>query len=94
MFYTTGIFNAGILIGKGEYIKIYMKYFIVGKSLREFAKHLEISLPTPFKWPHRLLAAIESSQNQVVLKSVVESDDIYITCSHKGQRNLVMETRK
>jgi hypothetical protein len=55
---------------------------------------MQISLPTSFKWRHRILAALESSQNQVVLKGIVESDDMFITYSQKGQRNLDREPRK
>jgi hypothetical protein len=84
-----------MLIGKGYQMKIYMKYYIAGKSLREYAKHAELSLLTSFKWLHRiLLAAIESNQNQVVLKGIVESDKMFITYPQKGQRNFDREPRK
>jgi transposase-like protein len=91
---TTGTFNAGMRKGKGEHMKIYMKHFIAGKSLRECAKQAEISLPTSFKWRHRILAALESSQNQVVLKGIIESDDMFFTYSQKGQHDLDREPRK
>jgi hypothetical protein len=41
-----------------------------------------------------LLAALEFNQNQVVLKGIVECDDIFISCSQKGQRNFYREPRK
>ena len=91
---TTGTFNAGMRKGKGEHMKVYMKHFIAGESLRVCAKYAEISLPTSFKWRHRILAALESSQNQVVLKGIVESDDMFMTYSQKGQRNLDRAPRK
>jgi hypothetical protein len=47
-----------------------MKHFIAGKSLRECAKQYELSLPTSFKWHHRILAALKSSQNQVVFEGL------------------------
>jgi transposase-like protein len=91
---TTGTFNAGMRKGKGEHMKVYMKHFLAGKSLRECAKQAEISLPTSFKWRHRILAALESSQNQILLKGIIESDDMFFTYSQKGQRNLDREPRK
>jgi transposase-like protein len=91
---STGTFNAGMRKGKGERMKVYMRYFIAGESLRSCAKHAEISLPTSFKWRHRILAALESSQNQVILKGIVESYDLFIAYSQKGQRNLDRAPRK
>lgn len=91
---STGTFTSGMRKGKGERMKFYMKNFLAGKSLRECAKESEISLPTSFKWRHRILAALESSQNQVMLNGIVESDDLFITYSQKGQRNLGREPRK
>lgn len=90
----TGTFNAGMRKGKGEHMKVYMKHFLAGKSLRECAKQTGISLPTSFKWRHRILAALESSHNQVILKGIVESDDLFIPYSQKGQRNLDRTPRK
>jgi len=91
---TTGTFNAGMRKGKGETMKLYMKQFIAGKSLRECARIAQISLPTSFKWRHRILAALESAQNQTILKGIVESDDLFITYSQKGERNLDRAPRK
>ncbi len=51
-------------------------------------------MQTSFKWRHRILAALESSQNQIVLKGIVESDDMFFTYSQKGQRNLDRTPRK
>lgn len=42
----TGTFNAEM--HKGKHMKIYSKLFHAGKSLKEFAKQAEISLPTSF----------------------------------------------
>ena len=91
---STGTFNAGMRKGKGEQMKQYMKSFISGKSLRDSAKDAEISLPTSFKWRHRILGALESTQNQTILKGIVESDDMFLPYSQKGQRNLDRPARK
>jgi transposase-like protein len=91
---STGTFNAGMRKGKGETMKLYMKHFIAGKSLRECARLCEISLPTSFNWRHRILASLQAQQNQTMLKGIIESDDIFITYSQKGQRNLNRTARK
>jgi transposase-like protein len=91
---STGTFNARMRKGKGERMKVYMRHFMAGESLRTCAKHAEISLPTSFKWRHRILAALELSQNQVILRGIVESDDLFIAYSQKGQRNLDRAPRK
>lgn len=91
---STGTFNAGMRKGKGEKMKLYMKHFIAGKSLRDCAELCEISLPTSFAWRHRILASLQEQQNQTLLKGIVESDDIFITYSQKGQRNLDRAPRK
>ena len=83
----TGAFNARMRKGKGERMKVYMRHFIAGESLRSCTNHAGISLPTSFKWCHRILAALESSQNQVILRGIVESDDLFIAYSQKTQRN-------
>lgn len=75
-------------------MKLYMKHFIAGKSLRECAKQCNISLPSSFKWRHRILAALQAQQNQTILKGIVESDDIFIAYSQKGQRKLDRAPRK
>lgn len=43
---------------------------------------------------HRSLAGLELSQNQMILRGIVEGDDLFITYSQRGQRNLDRASRK
>ena len=66
-----------------------MKYFIARKSLREFAKHAEISLPTSFKWHYRILAVLESSQNQIILKGILKATICFLPIYKKDNAILI-----
>jgi transposase-like protein len=91
---STGTFNARMRKGKGELLKLYMKSFIAGDSIRKSALICKITVPTAFKWRHRILAALQTQQTKVVLDGIVESDDVFLPYSQKGQRNLDRKPRK
>jgi transposase-like protein len=91
---STGTFNARMRKGKGELLKLYMKSFIAGDSIRKSASICEISVPTSFKWRHRILAALQTQQSKIVLEGIVESDDVFLPYSQKGQRNIDRKPRK
>jgi transposase-like protein len=80
--------------GKGELLKLYMKSFISGDSLRKSAKECSITLQTSFNWRHRILAALQTQQSKIILDGIVESDDVFVPFSQKGQRNLDRAPRK
>jgi transposase-like protein len=91
---STGTFNARMRKGKGELLKLYMKSFIAGDSIRKSALICDISIPTSFKWRHRILASLQTQQSKVVLEGIVESDDVFLPYSQKGQRNIDRKPRK
>jgi len=89
---STGSFIHGIK--KPEKMRQYLYLFLSGKSIRYCATECGISVPTSFTWRHRILAALEQQQNKTVLEGIVESDDVFITYSQKGQRKLDRPGRK
>lgn len=91
---STGSFVAGLKKGKGERLKLYLRHFIAGKSIRYCATACGISVPTSFKWRHRILAALQKVQDATVLEGIVESDDVFVTYSQKGQKKLSRPSRK
>lgn len=91
---STGSFVAGLKKGKGEKLKLYLRHFIAGKSIRYCATACEISVPTSFNWRHRILAALQKQQELTVLEGIVESDDVFLAYSQKGQKNLTRPARK
>lgn len=91
---STGSFIAGLKKGKGEKLKLYLRHFIAGKSIRYCATACEISVPTSFKWRHRILAALQKQQESTVLAGIVESDDVFLPYSQKGQKELGRPARK
>ena len=91
---STGTFNARMRKGKGELLKLYLKSFIAGDSIRKSAQMCDITFQTSFRWRHRILASLEMQQSNTVLDGIVESDDVFVTYSQKGQRNLIRQPRK
>ncbi|MBL0025498.1 MAG: IS1595 family transposase [Saprospiraceae bacterium] len=91
---TTGTFNARMRKGKGELLKLYMKSLLGGDSIRKSASKCKIAVPTSFQWRHRILAALQTQQTKVILDGIVESDDIFLPYSQKGQRNIERKPRK
>jgi transposase-like protein len=91
---TTCCFNDGLRKGRGETLKLYLKSFLAGDSLRKSAQICQISIPTSFNWRHRILAALQKQQDHTVLEGIVESDDVFIDYSEKGQRKLNRPPRK
>lgn len=85
---STGTFNARMRKGKGELLKLYMKSLLSGDSIRKSAGKCKIAVPTSFKWRHRILAALQTEQTKIVLDGIVESDDVFLPYSQKGQKNI------
>ena len=80
--------------GKGELLKLYMKSFIAGDSIRKSVLICDLSIPTSFKWRHRILASLQNQQSKIVLDGIVESDDVFLPYSQKGKRNIDRKPRK
>lgn len=91
---STGTFSAGMHKGKGEVMKTYMRLLIAKKSIRYCAKECNVSIPTSFEWRHKILSAITHYQDNTILSGIVESDDVFIRYSQKGQRDLDRPARK
>lgn len=91
---STGTFNARMRKGKGGLLKLYMKSLLGGDSIRKSAGICKIAVPTSFKWRHRILAALQTEQTKVILDGIVESDDVFLPYSQKGQRNIERKPRK
>ena len=75
-------------------MKLYMKSFIAGDSIRKSVLICDLSIPTSFKWRHRILASLQNQQSKIVLDGIVESDDVFLPYSQKGQRNIDRKPRK
>ena len=91
---STGSFNARFRKGKGELLKLYLRHFLTAKSIRYCAAACGITVATSFKWRHRILSALQKQQDSKVLEGIVESDDVFVAYSQKGQRNLERPGKK
>lgn len=79
---------------KKELLKVYIPHFLNGFSLAKCAKLTGISKQTSFDWRHKILAALGKQQNDVLLSGICETDEVFITYSEKGNKNLEREPRK
>jgi transposase-like protein len=66
----------------------YFELMLDGKSIRESAKVLEISVSTSFMWRHKILAAILELE-QEPFDGITEVDETFIRHSEKGSRNII-----
>ena len=62
----------------------YIKYMILGLSLREAAGFCGISCTTAFVWRHKILDALQHMADEVVLDGIVEADEKFYSISYKG----------
>ncbi|MGB4489595.1 MAG: hypothetical protein WBI75_00435, partial [Bacteroidales bacterium] len=67
---TTGTFV--YRLQKKEKMLDYIRCMVAGKSLRACAKEVGISLPTSFAWRHKILAALQSFEDNINFFGVVE----------------------
>ena len=63
----------------------YIRCMIAGKSLRACAKEVGISLPTSFAWRHKILAALQSFEDNINFFGVVEMDELLMDYSEKAE---------
>ena len=62
----------------------YIKLLLVGASLEECAYRCGISVRTAFIWRHKILNALQQDQNNRVLAGIVETDEMFVPISYKG----------
>jgi hypothetical protein len=57
-----------------------------GKSLRACAREVGISLPTSFRWRHKILSAIQGLEGGINFSGITEADELLMQYSEKGRR--------
>ena len=65
-----------------------------GKSLRACAREVGISLPTSFKWRHKILAAIQGLEGGISFSGITEADELLMQYSEKGRRYKTLEEKE
>ncbi len=55
----------------------YIQLMLEGKTLKQCAKTLEISIPTAFYWRHKVLNALLRLGDGNLLSGIVETDETY-----------------
>ncbi len=64
----------------GKYIVLMLQ----GASLAKCADACGISVPTAFKWRHKIMAVLQRDQEERKLNGLVETDDMFFSISYKG----------
>lgn len=64
-----------------------------GFSIKRIAKELDISIQTSFDWRHKILSSLEQFVPEE-LANTVECDELELSLSNKGDRNLTRKARK
>jgi transposase-like protein len=72
----------------------YLKCMLEGKSLRACAREVGISLPTSFKWRHRILSAIQGFEGGITFSGITEADELLMEYSEKGRRFKSLEEKE
>jgi len=65
-----------------------------GKSLRACAREVGISLPTSFKWRHKILAAIQGLEGGINFSGITETDELLMEYSEKGRKFKTLEEKE
>jgi len=65
-----------------------------GKSLRACAKEIGISLPTSFRWRHKILAAIQGLEGGINFSGITEADELLMQYSEKGRKFKTLEEKE
>ena len=71
----------------------YLQAMLQGKTIRECAEEVEISVPTAFYWRHKILHALAQDKPKK-LSGIVEADETYVLYSEKGNRHLKRKARR
>ena len=72
----------------------YIKCMLEGKSLRACAKEVGISLPTSFRWRHKILAAIQGLEGGINFSGITEADELLLQYSEKGRKFKTLEEKE
>jgi len=64
------------------------------KVLRTCAREVGISLPTSFKWRHKILSAIQGLEGGINFSGIVEADELLMEYSEKGRRYKSLEEKE
>ena len=72
----------------------YLKCMLEGKSLRACASEVGISLPTSFRWRHKILAAIQGLEGGINFSGITEADELLLQYSEKGRRYKTLEEKE
>ncbi|MDI3545976.1 MAG: hypothetical protein PWP68_1393, partial [Rikenellaceae bacterium] len=72
----------------------YIKCMLEGKSLRACAKEVGISLPTSFKWRHKILSAIQGLEGGINFSGITETDELLMQYSEKGRKFKSLEEKE
>ncbi len=72
----------------------YIKCMLEGKSLRACAREVGISLPTSFKWRHKILAAIQGLEGGINFTGITETDELLMEYSEKGRKFKTLEEKE
>jgi transposase-like protein len=71
----------------------YLRCMEEGKTIKKTASELKVSIQTSFDWRHKILSTL-SSYAPETLSDVVECDELELSLSNKGSRDLKREPRK
>ena len=72
----------------------YLKCMLEGKSLRACAREVGISLPTSFRWRHKILSAIQGLEGGINFSGITEADELLLQYSEKGRRYKTFEEKE
>jgi transposase-like protein len=72
----------------------YLKCMLEGKSLRACAREVGISLPTSFRWRHKILSAIQGLEGGISFSGIIEADELLMEYSEKGRRFKSLEEKE
>jgi transposase-like protein len=72
----------------------YIKCMLEGKSLRACAREVCISLPTSFRWRHKILSAIQGLEGGINFSGITEADELLLQYSEKGRRYKTLEEKE
>lgn len=85
--------TAGYWIHKKDKWDRYLQCMDDGLSLRKTARRVGISYQTAFNWRHKILKSLSNSI-PTKFNGIVESDEMYIHYSQKGNKHLKRKGRK
>ncbi|HOJ25367.1 MAG TPA: IS1595 family transposase [Bacteroidales bacterium] len=72
----------------------YLKCMLEGKSLRACAREVGISLPTSFRWRHKILSAIQGLEGGINFSGITEADELLMQYSEKGRKFKTLEEKE